>query len=110
MTFAWGLQDSGLSTFMNCVWGFEFDSNIIPFGVYQFTQGFFIFVFSLAQIPVMASEGVSIAQQIINLRMYLIFVGIFGVSALALMLGFKFRKDLKHSNNHNKPRIIIKQE
>lgn len=35
-TFAWGIQDSGLNCIARSVLGFEFDSKIIPFSVFNF--------------------------------------------------------------------------
>jgi predicted MFS family arabinose efflux permease len=37
MTFAWGLQDSSLNNFINCILAFEFDSKVTPFSVLNFT-------------------------------------------------------------------------
>lgn len=36
MCFLWGLQDSGLNCIIRCILGFEFDSKIIPFSVFNF--------------------------------------------------------------------------
>ena len=49
MCFLWGTQDSGTNCFINCILGFEFDSKILPFGVFKFVQSLFIFVFQLVQ-------------------------------------------------------------
>ena len=45
MCFVWGFQDSGLNCLVRCVLGFEFESKITPFCVFNFVQSFFIFVF-----------------------------------------------------------------
>ena len=37
MTFFWGIQDSTLTNFINCILGFEFESKIIPFSVFKFS-------------------------------------------------------------------------
>jgi predicted MFS family arabinose efflux permease len=37
MCLTWGIQDSGLCNFLQCVLGFEFESKIIPFSVMKFT-------------------------------------------------------------------------
>lgn len=45
MTFAWGLQDSSLCNFVNCVLAFEFESKVTPFSVFKFSQSLFTFAF-----------------------------------------------------------------
>ena len=45
MTFVWGLQDSGLNNFNNCVLSFEFDNKVIPFSVFRFTNSLFVCAF-----------------------------------------------------------------
>lgn len=45
MAFTWGLQDSGLNCLVRCILGFEFDSKILPFSVFNFVQSLFIFIF-----------------------------------------------------------------
>ena len=41
--------DGFANCFINCILGFEFDSKILPFGVFKFVQSLFIFVFQLVQ-------------------------------------------------------------
>lgn len=36
MTFAWGVQDSGMNCLLNSVLGFQFESKTTPFSVYKF--------------------------------------------------------------------------
>ena len=36
MCFAWGFQDSGCQCLLRCVLGFQFESKIIPFSVFNF--------------------------------------------------------------------------
>lgn len=36
MCFMWGFHDSGLNCIIRCFLGFEFDSKIIPFSVFNF--------------------------------------------------------------------------
>jgi MFS family permease len=38
MCFVWGFQDSGLNCIVRSMLGFEFDSKIIPFSVFNFIQ------------------------------------------------------------------------
>lgn len=47
LCFFWGLQDAGINVLVRTHLGFEFDSKIIPFSVFGFVQGIFIFIFSL---------------------------------------------------------------
>ena len=53
MCLLWGLQDSGLNCFVQCIMGFEFESKVIPFCVFTFAQNGFIFVFNLVHIAIM---------------------------------------------------------
>ena len=43
MTFFWGLYDSSLNNMLNCIYGFEFDSKILPFSVSKLVKSLFIF-------------------------------------------------------------------
>ena len=45
MCLMWGIQDSGLNCLIRCVLGFEFESKILPFSVFNFSQSLLIFVF-----------------------------------------------------------------
>ena len=45
MTLTWGLQDSSLNCFINCILGFEFKSKIAPFAVFRFIWSISIFIF-----------------------------------------------------------------
>ena len=47
VTFFWGYQDSNLNTIINCILGFEFESNTLPFSVMQFVQTIFVFAFMI---------------------------------------------------------------
>lgn len=53
MCLLWGVQDSGIQCFVNCILGFEFESKILPFSVYRFTQSIFTFFIYLVQAKVM---------------------------------------------------------
>jgi MFS family permease len=53
MCLLFGIQDSGIQCFVNCILGFEFESKILPFSVYRFTQSLFTFVIFLVQARVM---------------------------------------------------------
>ena len=59
MCLLWGIMDSGLNNFVNCVLGFEFESQTVPFSVYNVYQNFFNFVFSVINSKIMKSDGVS---------------------------------------------------
>ena len=86
MCLTWGIQDSGLCNFLQCVLGFEFESKIIPFSVMKFTQSLFIFAFSLIHAQIIKADN----QQAV-LKVYILSVGIFGLLSLAVMLGFKYK-------------------
>lgn len=45
MCLLWGLMDGAENTFSNCVLGFEFDSNLIPFSVQWIVTAVSIFAF-----------------------------------------------------------------
>ena len=62
MTFMWGFMDSGLNTLIRCILGFEFDSKIIPFSVFNFIQSLLIFAAQLTEAKVM-DDSVSIDDQ-----------------------------------------------
>ena len=45
LCFAWGFQDSGTQTIIKCILGFQYNSKIIPFSVFNFVQSLAIFMF-----------------------------------------------------------------
>ena len=93
MCFLWGTQDSGTNCFINCILGFEFDSKILPFSVFKFTQSLFIFVFQLVQSKVLDTDAIpDIDDQVNTLQTYLIAVGAFGILSLLIMIPFKFKE------------------
>ena len=57
MAFTWGLQDSGLNCMIRCILGFEFDSKILPFSVFNFVQSLFIFIFQTVESVVMDDDN-----------------------------------------------------
>ena len=82
MTFAWGLQDSSLCNFANCILAFEFESKVTPFSVYKFSQSLFTFAFMV------------IASKIDDQQKFYIYFGAMsGVAALSLisMLFFRYK-------------------
>jgi hypothetical protein len=45
MNMAWGLQDSGVNVFAECICGFQFKGHLeMPFSIYFFCQSFMCFV------------------------------------------------------------------
>ena len=44
-TFLWGMEDSGVVNFINCVLGFQFHSKAIAFSAFRIIQCIFIFGF-----------------------------------------------------------------
>ena len=44
MCFMWGVQDSGLNCIVRAILGFEFNSKILPFSVFNFVQSLFVFI------------------------------------------------------------------
>ena len=49
MTFGWGMQDSAVNNLINCILGFEFESQITPFSVFKFVQSIVVFAFLLLE-------------------------------------------------------------
>ena len=43
MAFVWGLMDSGLNAIIRSMLGFEFESKITPFSVFNFIQSLLVF-------------------------------------------------------------------
>lgn len=82
VTFFWGFQDSFLNNCLNCVYGFEFDSNVQPFSVGALVQSLTVFLFMLLQ-----SLIVSRADYIV----YFSCCFAFAYFALAVAYTFEFR-------------------
>jgi fucose permease len=53
MTLTWGLQDGGVNILIICLMGFEFESNIIPFSVFNFIQSISVFALLIIASAVM---------------------------------------------------------
>ena len=51
MNFAWGLQDAGVNVYSDCLCGFEFESETLPFSVLYFSQSMFCFIFTYVEAP-----------------------------------------------------------
>lgn len=83
VTFFWGFQDSALNNYLNCILGFEFESNILPFSVNKFLSSIFIFALLLAEAEVTTKT---------DYRIYFICLAAFSAFALSLMLVFKYKK------------------
>ena len=49
MPFVWGLQDSCCNILIRSLLGFEFESQITPFSVFNFVQSLFVFVVQMIQ-------------------------------------------------------------
>lgn len=91
MAFVWGFMDSGLNAIMRSMLGFEFDSKIVPFAVFNFLQSLFTFAAQLIEAQVMKSDGVSAEDQIANLRLYLIIIAALGMLSYVILLFFKYK-------------------
>lgn len=83
MTFAWGLQDSSVNNFYNCVLAFEFESKVTPFSVSKFSQSLFTFAFIIVASYINSQD-----------RFYIYFGAMCGFAFLSLasMFFFKFKK------------------
>ena len=68
--------------------GFEFDSNIVPFSVFKFTQSLFIFVFDVLESLIKGKD---------KFRIYIIVMFVFSVFAYLVTTSFKF-KDKKRGD------------
>ena len=56
MNFAWGMQDSGVNVYSDCLCGFEFESETLPFTVLYFSQSMFCFIFTYIEAPLKSKE------------------------------------------------------
>lgn len=83
MTFTWGLQDSSLCNFMNCLLAFEFDSKVTPFSVYKFSQSLFTFAFLVIA---------SVVDDKNKFFIYFSVMAAWAVLSLMSMLCFKWKK------------------
>lgn len=57
MCFLWGLQDSGINCLVRSMLGFEFDSKIVPYSVFNFSHSVYVFVAQLVEVKVMDESG-----------------------------------------------------
>jgi hypothetical protein len=57
MAFVWGLMDSGLNAIIRSMLGFEFESKITPFSVFNFIQSLLVFAAQLIEAQVMSDNG-----------------------------------------------------
>lgn len=91
MCFLWGFQDSGANCLIRSMMGTEFDSKLIPFSVFNFTQSLTVFAAQLIEAKVTDSKGVSIDDQKSNMQNYMIANLAWAVLALGSLLFFKFK-------------------
>ena len=80
---------------MKPILGFEFDSKIIPYSVYNFIQSMNFFVVQYLQSFVMHDEGKELPQVKNQLRIYLYVALAFGVCGQALVLRFEYKSNVK---------------
>lgn len=95
MAFVWGLMDSGLNAIIRSMLGFEFESKIVPFSVFNFLQALFIFAAQLIEGQVTTAD-----DEIATLRLYLIIVAAIAFISYVIMLFFKY-KDGEESDDEN---------
>jgi MFS family permease len=82
VTFFWGIQDSFLNNCINCIYGFEFESNVLPFSVGALVQSLSVFVFMLLQSLIISQTDYII---------YFTCCFAFAYLSLAIVYTFKFR-------------------
>eukprot|EP00347_Sterkiella_histriomuscorum_P006770 403351494 len=82
LSLIWGFQDSFQNNFVQCVCGFEFDSNLTPFSISKLTQAITTFFLLLIS---------STLKTQAQFAMYFIFTMIFGLFSLILLLNFNYR-------------------
>ena len=93
MCLTWGLQDSGLKCILFCLFGFEFESKIIPFCVYHFVESILVAAFQMVNAAVMSPE-LPHDQQSFYLALYLGFSGIFAILSVSWMFNFEYKSDM----------------
>ena len=91
LCFLWGLQDAGINTLIRTHLGFEFDSKIIPFCVFGFVQGIWVFIFSLIQIHVMDDDPLGDLTLAEKVDAYIITLAVFGLIGHIMMIRFEHR-------------------
>lgn len=77
LNFLWGIQDSGVNTFTNCVLGFQFESKTVPFSIFYLFQSFSCFLF--------ISLNSMVTTQLANL-IYAVVLAFFAVFSWLLFL------------------------
>ena len=82
MTFAWGLQDSAVSNFVNCVLAFEFEDKLAPFSVYKFSQSLFTFIFLVVASKIDEKD---------KYYYYFASIAVWSALSLSMMLCFKYK-------------------
>ena len=82
MCLTWGLQDSGLKCILFCLFGFEFESKIIPFCVYHFVESILVALFQIVNGAVMDPELSEDAQRF-YLTLYLGTSSIFAILSVS---------------------------
>lgn len=70
MTFLWGIHDGSLSSHTCEMLGFQFDSKMEPFSIYNLNKSLMVFIFSLIQSYVNVSNEA--------LTIYFSVIGVFG--------------------------------
>ncbi|CDW72384.1 major facilitator superfamily protein [Stylonychia lemnae] len=83
VTFFWGFQDSNLNNILNCILGFEFESNTVPFSVYSLVQAIFVFIFMIVQSLILTRTD------------YFIYFSVcyaYGIVSLFILYTFDFKK------------------
>jgi hypothetical protein len=51
MNFCWGMQDAGVNVYSDCICGFQFESETLPFSVLYFSQSMACFLFTYVEAP-----------------------------------------------------------
>jgi predicted MFS family arabinose efflux permease len=83
MTLLWGYQDSSISIHLNSILGFEFEEDSEPFSIDALVESVMVFLFQVIQSFIVDRQGMIV---------YMIIVGIIGISASLSTYTFRFRK------------------
>lgn len=97
MTFFWGLYDSSLNNTLNCIYGFEFDSKILPFSVATLIKTLFAFA-SLMLATLVKDQS--------DYFLFIICIAVCSIPATLKMLVFDFKNQRKGDFMYKENKII----
>jgi hypothetical protein len=92
VTLLWGFQDSSVNTHVSEILGFEFETNVEPYSVFNLVQSATVFVFLSIEAYIKSH---------MQYYAYNIIIGILGLFMCGATLNFKFKRDVELENKKN---------